>query len=119
MELSIKRVEILLLVAAVVATLARRLCVPYNIGLVFAGIILALLPFSPNIALTRQLVFTAFLPPLIFEAAIQLRSPDLQKDLLVILTFATVGFLLSAAATAIRMHYLTHWTWISALCSEC
>ena len=113
--MSIERVEILLLIAAVVAMLARRLRVPYSIGLVFAGIVLALLPFSPNIALTKQLVFTAFLPPLIFEAAIQLRWRDLRKDLLIILTFATVGVLLSAAATAIGMHYLAHWTWISAL----
>lgn len=95
--------------------LARRLHVPYSVGLVFAGIGLALLPFSPNIELTKQLVFTAFLPPLIFEAAIQLRWRDLRKDLLLILTFATVGVLVSAAATVIGMHYLAHWTWISAL----
>jgi len=73
--LSIERIEILLLIAAVVAMLARRLHVPYSVGLVFAGIALALLPFSPNIELTKQLVFTAFLPPLIFEAAFQLRWP--------------------------------------------
>jgi CPA1 family monovalent cation:H+ antiporter len=113
--LSIERIEVLLLVAAVVAMLARRLHVPYSIGLVFAGIGLALLPFSPNIELTKQLVFTTFLPPLIFEAAIQLRWRELQKDLPVILVFATVGVLFSAAATAIGMHYLAQWTWISAL----
>lgn len=95
--------------------LARRLHVPYSVGLVFAGIGLALLPFSPNIALTKQLVFTAFLPPLIFEAAFQLRWPELRKDLPVILTLATVGVVLSAAATAIGMRYLAQWTWISAI----
>ena len=114
MGLSIERIEILLLIAAVVAMLARRLRVPYSVGLVFAGIALALLPFSPNIILTKQLVFTAFLPPLIFEAAFQLRWRDLRKDLPVILTFATVGVLLSAAATALGMHYLGRWSWISA-----
>jgi CPA1 family monovalent cation:H+ antiporter len=95
--------------------LARRLHVPYSVGLVFAGIGLALLPFSPNIELTKQLVFTAFLPPLIFEAAFQLRWPELRKDLPVILTLATVGVVLSAAATAIGMRYLAQWTWISAI----
>jgi CPA1 family monovalent cation:H+ antiporter len=113
--LTIERVEILLLVAAVVAMLARRLHVPYSIGLVVAGIALALLPYSPNVELTKQLVFTAFLPPLIFEAAFHLRWGELRKDLPVILTLATVGVLLSAAATAIGMHYLAQWTWISAL----
>lgn len=115
MGLTIERIEILLLIAAVVAMLARRLHVPYSVGLVFAGVALALLPFSPNIVLTKQLVFTAFLPPLIFEAAFQLRWRELRKDLPVILTLATVGVVLSAAATAIGMHYLAQWTWISAM----
>lgn len=115
MGLSIERIEILLLIAAVVAMLARRLHVPYSVGLVFAGIALALLPFSPNIELTKQLVFTLFLPPLIFEAAFQLRWRELRKDLPVILTLATVGVILSAAATAIGMRYLAQWTWISAI----
>jgi len=113
--LSIERIEILLLIAAVVAMLARRLHVPYSVGLVFAGIALALLPFSPNIELTKQLVFTAFLPPLIFEAAFQLRWPELRKDLLIIATLATIGVVLCAAATAIGMRYLAQWTWISAI----
>ena len=115
MGLSIERIEILLLIAAVVAMLARRAHVPYSIGLVLAGVALALLPFSPNIELTKQLLFTAFLPPLIFEAAFQLRWRELRKDLPVILTFASAGVLLSAAATAIGMHYLARWSWMSAL----
>ncbi len=115
MGLSIEKIEILLLIAAVVAMLARRAHVPYSIGLVLAGVALALLPFSPNIELTKQLLFTAFLPPLIFEAAFQLRWRELRKDLPVILTFASAGVLLSAAATAIGMHYLARWSWMSAL----
>ena len=115
MGLSIERIEILLLIAAVVAMLARRLHVPYSVGLVFAGVALALLPFSPNIVLTKQLVFTVFLPPLIFEAAFQLRWRELKKDLPVILMLATIGVMLSAAATAVGMHYLAHWSWISAI----
>ena len=115
MGLSIERIEILLLIAAVVAMLARRLRVPYSVGLVFAGIALALLPFSPNVILTKQLVFTVFLPPLIFDAAFQLRWPELRKDLPVIATLATLGVLLSAAAIAIGMHFLARWTWISAI----
>lgn len=114
MGLSVERIEILLLVAAVVAMLARRLHVPYSVGLVCAGIALALLPYSPNIALTKQLLFTAFLPPLIFEAAFQLRWRELRKDLPVVLTFVTVGVMLSAAATTVGMHYLAGWSWVSA-----
>jgi monovalent cation:H+ antiporter, CPA1 family len=104
----------LLLVAAIVAMLARRLHVPYSVGLVFAGIALALSRFVPDVELTKQLVFTLFLPPLIFEAAFQLRWRELRKDLPVILTLATIGVILSAVATAGGMHYLAHWSWTSA-----
>src|SRR4030095_788268 len=113
--LSVEQIEVLLLVAAVVAMLARRLRVPYSIGLVIAGIGLALLPFSPRIELTKQLIFTAFLPPLIFEAAIHLRWIELRKDLPLVLVLATVGVVVSAAATAVGMHYLVHWTWMAAV----
>lgn len=115
MALTIERVEILLLIAAVVAMLARRLRVPYSIGLVLAGFGVALLPFGLNIQLTKELIFTAFLPPLIFEAALYLRWPDLRKDFSVILVLATVGVLLSAAATTLGMRYLAHWEWTGAL----
>jgi CPA1 family monovalent cation:H+ antiporter len=95
--------------------LARRLRVPYSIGLVLAGFGVALLPFGLNIQLTKELIFTAFLPPLIFEAALYLRWPDLRKDFSVILVLATVGVLLSAAATTLGMRYLAHWEWTGAL----
>ena len=113
--LTIEQIEVLLLVAAVVAMLARRLRVPYNIGLVIAGVGLALLPFSSRVDLTKALVFTAFLPPLIFEAAIHLRWRELRKDLPVILVLATLGVLLSAGVTAAGMHYIVGWSWMAAI----
>lgn len=112
--LTIEQIEVLLLVAAVVAMLARRLRVPYSIGLVIAGIGLALLPFTPRVELTKSLIFTAFLPPLIFEAAIHLRWRDLRRDLLVILVLATLGVLLAALVTAAGMHYVLRWSWLAA-----
>ena len=113
--LTIEQIEVLLLVAAVVAMFARRLRVPYSIGLVIAGIGLALLPFTPRVELTKALIFTAFLPPLIFEAAIHLRWRDLRKDLSVILVLATLGVLLAASMTGAGMHYLVHWNWLAAI----
>jgi Na+:H+ antiporter len=113
--MSIETIAILLLIAAVVAIVARRFRVPYSVGLVLAGMAIAILPFSPNLELTKQLVFSAFLPPLIFEAAFQLRWVELRKDLLVVLVLATVGVLISAAVTAAGMHFLSSWTWIASI----
>ena len=115
MTLTIERIEILLLIAAVVAMLARRLRVPYSIGLVIAGIVLAMTRFAAHIELTEDLVFTVLLPPLLFEAAFYLHWQDLRKDLTVILTLATLGVLLSAAATTLGMRYLAHWEWTSSM----
>jgi CPA1 family monovalent cation:H+ antiporter len=115
MELGIEQVEILLLIAAIVAMAARRLRIPYTVGLVVAGIALALFPFTPNIIVTKNLIFTIFLPPLVYEAALYIRWKELHHDLLVILVFATLGVFLSAAVTAIGMRYIANWQWQSAI----
>jgi CPA1 family monovalent cation:H+ antiporter len=113
--ITLDRFMALLLIAGVVAILTRRLRVPYNAGLVFAGIILTLSPFFSNYPFTKDLIFNVFLPPLVFEAAIQLHWKELRKQLAVILMLATVGVCLSAAVTALGMRYLVGWEWVSAL----
>ena len=116
MELSFgKSALLLLLVAAVVAMLTRRLRLPYTVGLVAAGIVLTRLPFGPKISFTKELIFDALLQPLIFEAAIYLRWNLLRRELPVILTLASAGVVISAAVTAMGMHFLAHWQWSSAL----
>lgn len=115
MEFSVERVALLLLIAAVVAILTQRLRLPYSVGLVAAGIVLTFLPFSPQVNLTRSLLFTVLLPPLIFEAAFSLEWQQLKSDLPLVLVLATVGVVLSAAVTTAGMHMLAHWPWASAL----
>src|SRR5882762_4266411 len=109
-----KSALLLLLVAAVVAMLTRKVRLPYSVGLVAAGMILALSPWSPKVSLTKELIFTALLPPLLFEASFHLRWKELRRDLLVILVLASAGILLSAGITAAGMHFLVHWDWFSA-----
>ena len=116
MELNFEKgAVLLLLIAAVVAILTRRLRLPYSVGLVAAGMGIALMPFAPKATLTKELIFTGLLPPLIFEAAFYLRWKELRRDMPVILALATVGVLVSAAITTAGMHFLAHWEWISAL----
>jgi CPA1 family monovalent cation:H+ antiporter len=100
---------VLLLIAAVVGVLARRVHVPYSVGLVITGIGLALLPWHPPFGLSRELVYTGILPPLIFEAAFELRWEALRRDLGLVVLLATVGVILSALATAAVMTGLAHW----------
>ncbi len=113
LEISFENAALLLLIASVVAMLTRRLHLPYSAGLVAAGMGLALLPFSPTLRLTKELLFNALLPPLIFEAAFHLDWRQLRRDLPVVMVLASLGVALSAAVTAGGMYYLAHWDWLS------
>jgi len=115
LEHDLEGIEFLLLVAAVVAMAARRLRIPYAVGLVAAGIVLAILPLHVHLGLTKEIVFVLFLPPLIFEAAFYIRWVELKRELPVILVLVTLGVALSAGLTAVGMHYLASWGWPSAI----
>jgi CPA1 family monovalent cation:H+ antiporter len=115
MKLNIETGALLLLIAGVVAMLTRRLRLPYSVGLVAAGILLAMSPYAPQVSLTKDLIFTALLPPLLFEAAFYIHWDQLRRDFPVIAVLATLGVLLSACVTAAGMHYLASWGRPSAL----
>jgi CPA1 family monovalent cation:H+ antiporter len=114
-EIPAQTATLLLLIAAVVAMLTRRLRLPYSVGLVLAGIALALLPNAPRIVLTKDLIFTTLLPPLLFEAAFYIDWNQLRRCASIVLLLATLGVVLSAAVTAAGMFYLVRWPWIAAL----
>ena len=112
------RLEILegfLLLAALVAIAARRLRLPYTVGLLLAGIAVALSPWHPQIEVTKDLVFSLFLPPLIFEAAFLIRWDQLRKDLAPLIAMATVGVLLSTTVVFLGFTHLLGWDWRAAL----
>jgi monovalent cation:H+ antiporter, CPA1 family len=115
MELHIQTGIFLLLIAAVVAMLTRRLRLPYSVGLVVAGIVLAFVPLPFTVALSKNLVFTVLLPPLLFEAAFHLDWSQLKRDFSVLALLVTLGVLVSASVTAVGMHFLMGWEWTGAL----
>src|SRR6478736_3605262 len=103
------QLQLVILTGAIVAIVARRLRIPYTVGLVVAGFIIALLHLRLGPAFSRELLFDVLLPPLIFEAALYIRWGELRRDLAVISTFATVGVVLSAAVTFAIMRYGVGW----------
>lgn len=115
MQLSVELIAALLLIAGIVALVARRLRVPYTVGLVLAGIVLAFFPFAPSNALSKELIFTIFLPPLVFEAALYIEWNEFRRDLAVILVLATLGVILSSALTAAGMFFIAGWDWSGAI----
>jgi len=73
-----------------------------------------LLPLGFRPALTPGMVFTLFLPPLIFEAAIQIPWKPLRRELPLLLVLVTLGVLLAAFVVAAGMHWLIDWSWLGA-----
>jgi CPA1 family monovalent cation:H+ antiporter len=115
MQLSLERIEIMLLLAAIVAMLARQLRLPYTVGLTLAGIGIALAHLSFDLTLTKELIFSAFLPPLIFEATLHLEWRELRADAGLLTTFATVGVITAAGVTVMGLHYVLAWEWMPAV----
>ncbi len=113
--MSVTQLGLILMVACVVAMLSRRLHLPYSVGLVVAGIGLALLDGPTNLSVTPDLIYTVLLPPLIFEAALQLKWRPFLKDLDITATLAFPGVLLTGAIIASGMHYICGWGWLGAM----
>src|SRR5690348_8924596 len=111
---SLAPLGVLLLVACLIAMLTRRLGLPYIVGLVAAGFLIALLPESPNLPLSRELIFNVLLPPLVFEAALQLDWKRFRDELPLTLTLAFAGVAIATVVVAAGMHWLVGWSWIGA-----
>src|SRR3954467_3683775 len=111
---SLAPIGVLLLVACLIAMLTRKIGLPYIVGLVVAGFGIALLPNSPELPLSRELIFNVLLPPLVFEAALQLEWRRFREELPLTLAIAFLGVGIAAVVVAAGMHYFVGWSWIGA-----
>jgi CPA1 family monovalent cation:H+ antiporter len=121
MDLILASMVGLLVVAILVALIARRLKLPYTVGLVVAGIGLALVRARAGAwvdagpLLTHDFIYLIILPPLLFEAALSIPWSELRRDLLPVLVLSTIGVLISAAVVAVGMTSLLAWPLGSAV----
>jgi CPA1 family monovalent cation:H+ antiporter len=86
----------LLLVASIVAMAAQRYRLPYALALVVTGLAIGM-PRLLEARLDPHTLFTLLLPPLLFEAAINLHAHELRRDWRPIGLYALVGTLVSTA----------------------
>jgi len=112
--ISLAPIGALLLVACLIAMLSRRLGLPYIVGLVVAGFLIAFMPNAPQLPLSRELIFNILLPPLVFEGALQLDWRRFRDELPLTLTLAFFGVAIAAAVVAGGMHWIIGWSWIGA-----
>lgn len=91
-------VAILGLFAAVIALaeLARKTHVPYPTMMVIAGLAITMMPFLPDLALSPDLVFLVFLPPILYAGAWNTWLHDFRRHAVPI-GFLAVGLVIVTA----------------------
>jgi CPA1 family monovalent cation:H+ antiporter len=95
---------LLFTVATAVALVARRFAVPYTVSLVVTGLALGATRAFGAPPLTKELLFTVFLPGLLFEAAFHLPFASFWNNKTVVLSLAIPGV---GAATLLTAALLT------------
>jgi Na+:H+ antiporter len=92
---------LLFAVATAVAIAARRWRVPYTVALVVAGLVLGLLHALEPPHLTQRLLFTIFLPGLLFEAAYHMPFRAFWRNRITIFSLAIPGVAAAIGLTAV------------------
>jgi CPA1 family monovalent cation:H+ antiporter len=117
-EENLKQFLLVLSVSLSVATLPqifgwfRR--IPYTLLLVIVGLGLALADVR-LVNLSPELILFIFLPPLLFEAAWNLKWSRLKEDIIPICLYAVFGVVISVAGVAIGLNQLTGLSLTTAL----
>lgn len=91
---------LVLAVGAAVAMGAKRIGAPYNVALVVIGLLLVFANVLPHAQLDPELVLVAFLPLLVFEAALFADAESLRAASRPILALAVPGVAISLTGTA-------------------
>jgi CPA1 family monovalent cation:H+ antiporter len=113
---------LLFMIATVVSIAVRRLSIPYTVALVLAGLLLGLAHVFHPPHLTKELLFSVFLPGLLFEAAFHIDFEQFWRNRLTIVSLAVPGVIAATALTTViltpvadALDYVQNFSWRYAL----
>ena len=92
---------ILFSIATIVAIAVSRTRVPYTVALVVVGLIVGSLNLVDPPKLTKELLFSLFLPGLIFEAAYNIHMRELQQSWRTVTALAAPGVIAAIGLTGV------------------
>jgi Na+/H+ antiporter len=104
----------LLVAVALLAGFGMRFDLPYPVVLVIGGLVLGLVPGLPAPELDPDLVFFAFLPPLLYAAAFRASAYELRANALPIGLLAIGLVLVTVVAVAAVAHWVAGLPWVAA-----
>jgi monovalent cation:H+ antiporter, CPA1 family len=110
---------LLILVGALATVLGlisnRARMVPYPVVLAAAGVVIGLLPGGQLGHVGADVILLAFVPGLVFEAALTLDLPELRRRLLPVGLLATVGVALTVVLIGTLTHLVLGLSWASGM----
>ncbi|WP_330204783.1 Na+/H+ antiporter [Cyanobacterium sp. Dongsha4] len=109
-EENLQQFLIVLSVSLTVATISRFFSwfrqIPYTLLLVIVGLGLAFVNIR-LIDLSPELILEIFLPPLLFEAAWNIKWDELKKNFLPVILLATIGVIICVVGVSFSLSYFT------------
>ncbi len=117
-ENSLEQFLVVLSVSLSVATVSKIFSwfreIPYTLLLVIVGLGLAFVDIR-LVNLSPELILEIFLPPLLFEAAWNIRWRSLKENWLPVILFAVIGVIISVIGIAFPLSYFTDLSLATAL----
>jgi Na+:H+ antiporter len=119
---TVSTLVVLFCIATAVAVAVRHLRVPYTVALVIVGLAIGALHVVDAPRLTKELLFTVFLPGLLFEAAFHIEPAAFRRMWMAITALAIPGVVAAVGITAVLVIVSLHglnivpgFTWGAAL----
>ncbi|MBC3841976.1 Na+/H+ antiporter [Streptacidiphilus sp. 4-A2] len=95
------------LLASIISTpVAERVGMPQPVLMTLIGIVMAVLPFVPNVTIQPELILPLVLPPLIYAAAQRSSTRYFRANARVILLLAVLLVVVTTAAVALACHWI-------------
>jgi monovalent cation:H+ antiporter, CPA1 family len=115
-----QRFLLLLILVGALATILglvskRARLLPYPVVLAGAGVVVGLLPGEQLPHIGADVILLAFVPGLVFEAALTLDLPELRRRLVPVGLLATVGVALTVLLIGTLTHLLLGFSWASGM----
>jgi monovalent cation:H+ antiporter, CPA1 family len=114
-DVSLTVVVSLLLAASLVAIAAFYLRLPYTVALVIAGLVFGLTGVFGSVKLSEQMILLVFVPPLVFDGAINMHRAELRRRWKQVAILAVPGTILTAAVIAGALALLPGMPWQAAV----
>ncbi len=115
MALDIDQFLVIMMVAVIVAIVAKYIRWPYTIVLLISGLVIAYFNVEPPFVLDKDMIFHILLPPLIFEGALHMRLKHLKENAKVISLLAIPALIISSFFVGWLIYIFTDSFFASAL----